>query len=209
MPSLPTASGSPCGTAPRPSAARSARPAAPSPPSLPAAVGDAKVIVVRVSDHDATMSLLQADGLASALNGRLLVQLNTVSPDESRALGKWADERGVAYLDGSILGLPHHVRSNECLIIYSGSKTAFDANRAVLAAMGGGSEVRRGNHRQRAHLRQGYLCQLPRLTPVVPSRRRDLPRGRLARRPQRGRGGLTPHGGLETTLRGDARGALL
>jgi 3-hydroxyisobutyrate dehydrogenase-like beta-hydroxyacid dehydrogenase len=105
--------------------------------SLRAAVANAKVIVVCVSDHDATMSLLQSDEVAGALNGALLVQLSTVSPDESRALGKWAEERGNAYLDGSILGLPHHVRNHECLIIYSGSKTAFDANKTVLAAMGG------------------------------------------------------------------------
>ncbi len=73
------AAGSPCGTAPLRSARRSA-------------AAEAQAIVVCVSDHNASISLLRTDEVASALHGRLLVQLSTVTAEESRELGRWAEE---------------------------------------------------------------------------------------------------------------------
>ena len=105
--------------------------------SVPEGAAAAQVIVVCLTDHQAGMSLLQADNVTSALRGKLLVQLSTVTGEESRELGRWAEEHGITYLDGSILGYPQNVRSNGCPIVYSGPKTAFDANKAVLTAMGG------------------------------------------------------------------------
>jgi 3-hydroxyisobutyrate dehydrogenase-like beta-hydroxyacid dehydrogenase len=105
--------------------------------SVPEGAAAAQVIVVCVTDHQAGMSLLQADNVASALRGKLLVQLSTVTAEESRELGRWAEENGIAYLDGSILAYPAGIRSNEGTIVYSGPKSIFDANKGVLASLGG------------------------------------------------------------------------
>jgi 3-hydroxyisobutyrate dehydrogenase-like beta-hydroxyacid dehydrogenase len=91
-----------------------------------------------VINHDASVSLLQTDEVASALRGRLLVQLSTVTAEESRDMGRWAEENGIAYLDGAILATPSRIRANAGEpIVYSGPRALFDANANVLTAMGG------------------------------------------------------------------------
>lgn len=105
--------------------------------SLPEAVAEAQFVVVCVRDHEASASLLLSGEVARALKGKLLVQLSTVSSEESRALASWSEENGIAYLDGSILGYREDVLNDNCPIVYSGSKAAFEANKSVLAAMGG------------------------------------------------------------------------
>lgn len=105
--------------------------------SVSKAAAAAKVIIVCVTDHNAAMSLLQADDIASALRGRLLVQLGTVTAEESRELGRWANEIGADYLDGSILAYPSTIRTNAGgNIIYSGPRALYDANFGVLGGMG-------------------------------------------------------------------------
>ncbi len=101
------------------------------------AAAAAQAIVVCVTDHDASVSLLRTDEVASALRGRWLVQLSTVTAEESRELGRWAEENGIAYLDGAILASPSHIRTNAGEpIVYSGPRALFDANVNVLGGMG-------------------------------------------------------------------------
>jgi 3-hydroxyisobutyrate dehydrogenase-like beta-hydroxyacid dehydrogenase len=102
------------------------------------AVAAAQAIVVCVTDHEASVSLLRTDEVASTLRGKLLIQLSTVTAEESRELGRWAEANGIAYLDGAILAVPSHIRSNAGEpIVYSGPRALFDANANVLTAMGG------------------------------------------------------------------------
>ena len=91
------------------------------------------VILVCVTGHAATMELLT--GIANPAEGKTLVQLSTMSPDESRDLARWAESKGIGYLDGSILGLPSSVVRGEATLIYSGPKDLFDANEALFAAL--------------------------------------------------------------------------
>lgn len=109
--------------------------------SVPLAIAEAQTVVVCVLDHDVSVSLLLSDDVARALRGKLLVQLSTVTAEESRELGRWAEENGIDYLDGSILTYPAGIRNNEGTIVYSGPKRIFDANQGVLAALGGGPKL--------------------------------------------------------------------
>ncbi len=105
--------------------------------SVAEGVSTTDVIVICVSDHEASAATLQTEDVAEALSGKLLVQLSTVTAEESRALGHWAEENGIDYLDGAILGYPQHMRSQHCPVVYSGTKTAFEAKTSVLTALGG------------------------------------------------------------------------
>jgi 3-hydroxyisobutyrate dehydrogenase-like beta-hydroxyacid dehydrogenase len=105
--------------------------------SVPKAAAAAQVLIVCVLNHDASVALLQTDEVARSLRGKLLLQLSTVTAEESRALGHWAEENGIEYLDGSILGYRQDVLNNDCAVVYSGPKSVFDANEGVLSAMGG------------------------------------------------------------------------
>ena len=101
------------------------------------AAAAANVVIVCVIDHQSSLSVLQTEEMAVALCGRLLVQFSTVTAEESRELGRWAEGNGIAYLDGAILGYPENIREQACTIVYSGPKSDFEANKDVLAALGG------------------------------------------------------------------------
>ena len=101
------------------------------------AVASAQTVITCVTDHDASVSLLQTNEVAGTLRGKLLVQLSTVTAEESRDMGRWANEHSIAYLDGSILAYPQGIRDHSATIVYSGPKSVFDANEGVLTAMGG------------------------------------------------------------------------
>lgn len=91
------------------------------------------VILVCVTGYAATMDLLT--DLVNPAEEKTLVQLSTMSPNESRDLARWAESKGIGYLDGSILGLPSSVIKGEAMLIYSGPKDLYDANEALFAAL--------------------------------------------------------------------------
>ena len=105
--------------------------------SVAEAAAAADVIIVCVIDHETSVSLLQTDVVGDALRGKLLVQLSTVTADQSRAMSDWANAQGVTYLAGSILGLPQDITGESAIIIYSGPQDAFDDSKEMLLALGG------------------------------------------------------------------------
>ncbi len=100
------------------------------------ALSAAEVTIVCVSDHAATMEILGTGAAGDAADERLLVQLSTMSADDSRELARWAEQRGSAYLEGSIFGLPTDITGGSAMIVYSGPRQVFDANEALLRALG-------------------------------------------------------------------------
>lgn len=105
--------------------------------SVSEAAAAADVVIVCVTDHDATQSLLQTDGAAGSLRGKLLVQLSTMTPEQSLETGRWAEAQGAVYLDGSIFGFTQDVTGGSATIVYSGPRDAFESNREVFLALGG------------------------------------------------------------------------
>lgn len=106
-------------------------------PSLEAAVAEAEIVVGNVNDYASTTALLEPPAVASALRGRLFVQLATGTPKQARATAAWAQEHGIAYLDGAIMATPVFIGQRGCTILYSGGKELFEANREVFAVLGG------------------------------------------------------------------------
>ncbi len=98
------------------------------------------VTIVCVTDHAATEQILHDAEVGQALNGRLLVQVSTMTADESRELAHWAKTQGAGYLEGSILGLPQDVTGGSAIIVYAGPRDVFDENKTVLHALGGGPQ---------------------------------------------------------------------
>jgi 3-hydroxyisobutyrate dehydrogenase-like beta-hydroxyacid dehydrogenase len=98
------------------------------------ALAASDVSIVCVTDHAATMEILS--GVRAGGSERTLVQLTTMSSDESRELATWARDQGTDYLDGSIFGVPATVRQGKATIVLSGPADLFDANRELLQALG-------------------------------------------------------------------------
>ncbi|MBT2401774.1 NAD(P)-dependent oxidoreductase [Streptomyces sp. ISL-100] len=99
------------------------------------AVRAGELTVVCVVDYDASQAIL--DPLGDALAGRVLVNLTSDSPERARTAAAWADERGVAYLDGAVMVPTPLVGGAEALILFAGSRTAFEKYESALKALAG------------------------------------------------------------------------
>ena len=99
------------------------------------AVSASPLVVVCVLDHRAMREILKSLGDAPA--GRVVVNLTAGTASEARATAAWAAERGVDYLDGSLLATPDEVGSDRTLAFYGGPKALYQAHEPTLAALGG------------------------------------------------------------------------
>ncbi len=112
-----------------PLTAKGARAAA----SAAEALAASEVTIVCLTSHAATMEALNG---VTALDGRTLVQLSTMTPEESRELALWAEGRDMRYLEGSILGLPTTVLAGSATVIFSGPEDLFETHAALFRALG-------------------------------------------------------------------------
>jgi 3-hydroxyisobutyrate dehydrogenase-like beta-hydroxyacid dehydrogenase len=106
-------------------------------PSLAEAVTASPMTVVCIDDYDATMELLDRDGVLTALEGRTLVQLSTGTPAEARGLAQHLAGRGVAILDGAIMPYPEGIGAEDAQILFAGMYEAFATHKPTLDCLGG------------------------------------------------------------------------
>jgi 3-hydroxyisobutyrate dehydrogenase-like beta-hydroxyacid dehydrogenase len=106
-------------------------------PSLAAAVAASPIVVVCVYDYKAANEILESKGVASALDGRVLVQLTTGSPQEAQDSEVWARRQGAEYLDGAIQAAPSQMARPDTTILVSGAESAFRRSEPVLKVFGG------------------------------------------------------------------------
>ncbi|MEV5240367.1 NAD(P)-binding domain-containing protein [Streptomyces cinnamoneus] len=97
------------------------------------AVAAGPLIVVCLATYEAVREVLHP--LADATAGRSLVNLTSGSPPHARETACWAERHGAAYLDGSVMTTPPGIGDPDVLVLYSGSRAAFDDHRATLSAL--------------------------------------------------------------------------
>ncbi|NVM86620.1 3-hydroxyisobutyrate dehydrogenase-like beta-hydroxyacid dehydrogenase [Variovorax sp. SG517] len=102
------------------------------------AVRAARVVVMCVYDYRAAEAIFALEGVAAAMDGRLLVQLTTGSPQDARDAQAWANARGAAYLEGAIQAAPDQMGQPDTPLLVSGARPVFDEARPWLKALAGG-----------------------------------------------------------------------
>jgi len=100
--------------------------------SVASACASSAIVVVSVTDYEATLAML-AGGNGAVLEGRTLVQLSSGTPSEAREMARWAAEQGIGFLDGKIVGFPSAIGTADAVIFYAGSAAVFEATRPILA----------------------------------------------------------------------------
>lgn len=101
------------------------------------ALSAAEVVILCVSDHMASKEILFNDELAGLLSSKLLVQLSSISSEQSREMNDWASGFQIDYIEGSIFGLPIDIRESSAILAYAGRRSVFDEHEAVFSALGG------------------------------------------------------------------------
>lgn len=106
----------------------------------PRAVGEAaQVVVTMLSDAAAVEAVLVGpDGLLAARGpgGRTLIDMSTVSPEQTRRLSALAGEHGWTMLDAPVFGSTGPAREGTLGILVGGERAVFQDRRALLSTMG-------------------------------------------------------------------------
>lgn len=106
-------------------------------PSAAAAVAASPIVVICVHDYKATESIIGTKEAATAVAGRVLIQLTTGSPQDARDSEAWARKRGAEYLDGAIQAAPSQMARPDTTILVSGAESTFQRSEPVLKVFGG------------------------------------------------------------------------
>ena len=103
-------------------------------PTIVGAVRRGNVVLTCLRDHAATAASVKNAAVIEALRGKTLVVLSTMTANESRDLGAWAERHGIAYLEAQIQDYPSAVRTGDATVLCSGSTPVFETARLVLCA---------------------------------------------------------------------------
>jgi 3-hydroxyisobutyrate dehydrogenase-like beta-hydroxyacid dehydrogenase len=103
-------------------------------PTLGAALAAGPLAIICVTDYQAMHELLGAADVDPG--GTTLVNLTSGDSAQARAAARWAERRGVRYLDGAIMAVPPAIGTAEAVILHSGAQPDFEAHRATLGALG-------------------------------------------------------------------------
>ncbi|WP_236473616.1 NAD(P)-dependent oxidoreductase [Mesorhizobium muleiense] len=150
------------------------------------AVNAAEIVIVNVSDYQATAAVLHDDAVASAIRGKLVVELTSGTPHGAREAAEWFAEHGASYLDGAIMATPDFIGTDAGTILISGPRQAFDANEEMFRALGGnvqhiGEEPGRANALDSALLALMWGALFGTLHAIAVSQAEEIDLGELAR----------------------------
>lgn len=90
------------------------------------AVAGADVVVLTLSNAEAIQSVLGSPGVLDALKGGVVVQMGTISPQQSRALASQLAEAGVAYLEAPVLGSRPEAANGTLQVMAGGEPDVFN-----------------------------------------------------------------------------------
>ncbi|MFI6490496.1 NAD(P)-dependent oxidoreductase [Streptomyces sp. NPDC050564] len=99
------------------------------------AVTAGPLTLVCLTTYDDVTELLHPH--TTVLTGRTLVNVTNGTPVQARKLASWAQEHGIAYVDGGIMAVPQMIATPAAYVLYSGDERAYETHRATLAALGG------------------------------------------------------------------------
>ncbi len=96
--------------------------------------GDA--LMLWLKDAAAIEEVLMAEDCLADMEGRTVVQMGTISPEESRDLDRRIREAGGSYLDAPVLGSTPQAQGGQLWIMVSGRKGDFDSWLPLLRELG-------------------------------------------------------------------------
>ncbi|MFJ1802302.1 NAD(P)-dependent oxidoreductase [Streptomyces sp. NPDC088180] len=99
------------------------------------AVAANEAVIISLTDYAAVNAVLEP--ATRALDGRVLLNLTSATPEEARAGARWAAGHGAVQITGGVNASPPGIGQPESQAFYSGPREAFDRHRPVLEALTG------------------------------------------------------------------------
>ncbi|MEU7167989.1 NAD(P)-binding domain-containing protein [Streptomyces morookaense] len=102
--------------------------------TVEAALAANELVILSLTDYDAMYAVLKP--AASALAGRVLVNLSSDTPAKAREAAVWADGHGARHLTGGVQVPPSGIgRPEESATFYSGPREVFETHAATLQVL--------------------------------------------------------------------------
>ncbi len=103
---------------------------------LVAAIDAGEMIILTLSDAEAIDTVLFGDQAPSSLQGKTVLQMGTIAPNESREIGVRIGERGGEYLEAPVLGSLPEARSGQLIIMAAGPEPVYQHCLLMLRCLG-------------------------------------------------------------------------
>ncbi|MBD0670312.1 NAD(P)-dependent oxidoreductase [Streptomyces sp. CBMA156] len=100
-----------------------------------AAIAANELVVFSLTDYDAVFEVLKA--VEPVLDGKVVANLSSDTPDRAREAARWLAERGAGHLTGGVQVPPSGIGSSESSTFYSGPVELFRQHRAALEVLTG------------------------------------------------------------------------
>lgn len=108
-------------------------------PDLESAIKASPVVLICIDTYTTTRRILNSEGVADALSGRVVVQLTSSTPKEAQEFSDWMATQNVHYLDGAILAGPEDIGTGQATILLSGDEQAHRKAIGILECLGTGT----------------------------------------------------------------------
>ncbi|MFG0215779.1 NAD(P)-dependent oxidoreductase [Brevibacillus porteri] len=101
-------------------------------------VAQSDVLFTMVSDDDAVKAIYTgSDGLLSLpVQGKLVVDMSTISPDTSRFLAEQANQAGLRFLDAPVSGSVGPAKEGKLVIMVGGEQSDYEVAKPMLDKLG-------------------------------------------------------------------------
>ena len=100
------------------------------------AIAASEAVITMVSDAAAVEDVLLDPATRDTLDGRTVLQMSTIGPDESRALADRLRDAGAEWLEAPVLGSIPQATDGSLLIMAGGGQHLYDRWSSVLETMG-------------------------------------------------------------------------
>jgi 3-hydroxyisobutyrate dehydrogenase-like beta-hydroxyacid dehydrogenase len=101
------------------------------------AVKASPIVLVCVTDYQATYDILSTPEVVPHLSNRVLVQLSAGTPQEARDLERWVEENGAGLLVGDIEVFPEQIGTPEAGIFFAGVEDTYRRCEPILRSLAG------------------------------------------------------------------------
>ena len=105
-------------------------------PELDSAIEQGEIILLMLSDAAAIEAVLFSPQIVRQLNGKTVLQMGTIAPSESRAIGHRVTEAGAVYMEAPVLGSIPEALSGQLIVMAAGPETVFQHCLLMLRCLG-------------------------------------------------------------------------
>ncbi|MCI2418482.1 NAD(P)-binding domain-containing protein [Saccharopolyspora sp. K220] len=97
------------------------------------AVRASELVILSLTDYQAMHDIL---GPVEDLSGRVIVNLSSDTPEQTREAAKWAAQRGAEFITGGVMVPAPLVGQESAYVFYSGPRETFEAHAKTLRLIG-------------------------------------------------------------------------